>query len=416
MSIFLNDPTKRSIRRRTGRTGYFDADWHGFSGDVVDTISGKMQNFTMVMKEKTNTWANMSRGQLDESVSKFRDFGLENMREGYIAKRMNEAQYMREDALDDGFNEGMANRVTNLGQAQANRDRRIQGYLKAKSKLGKAQDIGGEQQASYRYNLTEHEMLNPIIDDYYMDFDAMIDSRKQAYAQAYGMESFDDFTEGFGMFATTEVEREVATGEYRRNGQSYYYNGLGYNPYNNSAYEEVTETRISEVQDHSAVGQQDILNMIFSDLTGMSYDELTYASTAELGFTQEATLAMLNERNEADRDMDMVTNLGEGGLDNMREVYANYFFMAAEGADKAAEQEDIFRIAGANKAKRDFAANQRRMSDTSEEYTAEAMTEINSSIRAAEEEYEQSKSQLLAGGTPSKRKARDVTFKDARPQ
>lgn len=408
MSIYLNDPTKRSIRRRTGRTGYFDSDWHGFSGDVVDTITGKMQNFSTVMEEKGETWAGMSRAKLNESVSKFRDFGLENMRDGYIAKRMNEAQHMREEALEDGFG-GMVNRVTNLGQAQANRDRRIQGYFKAKSKLKQAQDLGGEQQSAYKFNKTEHDMLNPNIDDYYNDFDRMIDERKQAYAQAYGVDSFDDFSEGFGMFATEEVTGQVGTGVYvDRFGREVPEQLAGM-----AGITELTEEGTITQADMDAVGQQDILNMIFSDMTGMSYDELTYASTAELGYTAEIQQQNMNNQ---DLDMSLVTNLGEGGLENMREVYANYFFMAAEGADQAAEQEDQFRIASAAKAKRDFARNQRRMSEASDEATAEAMLEINSGIRAAEQEYEQSKSQLLAGGRPSQRKARDVTFKDARPQ
>jgi hypothetical protein len=370
-----------------------------------------MNTFTNVMKKKTNTWANMSRGQLDESVSKFREFGLENMREGYIAKRMNEAQHIREDALDDSLGEGITNRVTNLGQAQANRERRVQGYLKAKNQLKKAQEMGGEQQASYKYNLTAHEMLNPKIDDYYSDFDAMIDERKQAYADAYGVGSFDNFIEGFGMFGTSEVEGMVGTGRYTdRHGNVVEGDQYANRPH----YEEIMEEGVITTPDYEAVGQQDIMNMIFSDMTGMSYDDLTYASTAELGFTSEMGQQYMSTLDNM--DMSLVTNLGEGGLDSMREVYANYFFMAAEGADKAAEEEDAFRIASAAKAKRDFAANQRRQSDTSKEYTAEAMTEINSGIRAAEAEYEQSKSQLLGGGIPSQRKAKAVTFKDARPQ
>lgn len=411
--IYSNDPTKREIRRRTGRTGYFDADWHGFDGDVVDTITGKIDNFTALMEKKTDTWATMSKAQLNERVTKFQDFGLENMREGYIAKRMNEANLMRESAVEEGFVGAPNSRVTNLGQAQANRDRRIQGYLRAKQKLKQAEELGGEQQASYRYNLTGHELLNPVIDDYYNDFDSMIEERKQAYAKAYGRESFDDFEEGFGMFGTKMEMQSVGQGDWtdqlgravriQDDWNPEYAEQLGY-----------TQTYVDEeveVADYSAVGQQDVMNMILSDMIGMSYDDLTYASTAELGFTREIRQGFL-----VGMDTDLVTNMGEEGIEGLREVFGNYFFMAAEGADRASQEEDAFRIASAKKAEADFAKSQRMLSDKKKESTAEAMTEINSSIRAAEQEYEQSKSQLLGGGTPRQRKAQAVTFKDARPQ
>jgi hypothetical protein len=376
---------------------------------VVDTITGKMENYSGLLREKAGTFGTMSMAQLNERVAGFQDFGLENMREGYIEKRMNEAALMRQSAIEEVDITPAATRVTNLGQAQANRNRRVQGYLGAKRKLKQAQGLTEEQQSSFRYNMTEYDRLNPEIDTYYAEFDQMIDERKQAYAQAYGMDSFDDFTEGFGMFATQEVMGQIGTGVYEDQfGQEVpaSYAGL-------PGITERTEEGMITQADFDAVGQQDIMNMILADITGMSYDDLTYASTAELGFTSEIGQLALSNR---ELDMDLVSNLGEGGIESLRETYANYFYMAAEGADRAADLEDAFRIASAAKAKRDDAINQKRMASVSEETTSEAITDINRGIRQAEQEYEQTKSQLLGGGTPSQRKAKAVTFKDERPQ
>ena len=173
--IYSNDPTKREIRRRTGRTGYFDEDWHGFSGDIVDTITGKMENYSELLRKKTDTWATMSKGQLDERVATFQDFGLTNMREGYVDRRLNEASNLRESATGDLDFSVPATQVTNLGQAQANRNRRVQGYLTAKRKLRSAQDLTAETGSSFKYNKTGYERLNPDIDSYYTEFDQMID-------------------------------------------------------------------------------------------------------------------------------------------------------------------------------------------------------------------------------------------------
>lgn len=408
--IYLNDPTKREIRRKTGRTGYFDEDWHGLSGDVVDTITGKMENYSELLKNKTETWANMSKGQLNERVAGFQDFGLKNMREGYIDKRMNEAALMREQASDVDLAPA-ATRVTNLSQAQANRNRRVQGFLGAKRKLKAAEDMSGPTGSAYKYNMTEYDRLNPEIDTYYAEFDRMIDERKQAYANAYGVSSFDDFDEGFGMFGLTETPGMVGTGRYTdRNGNVVEGDQYANRPH----YDEIMEEGVVTTPDYNSVGQQDVMNMIFSDITGMSYDEVTFASTAELGYTSTMSQEYMSTLDNL--DMSQVTNLGEGGIESMRSVYANFFYNAAEGADKAADQEDAFRIASAAKAKRDDALNQKRMASVAEESTAEAITDINQGIRQAEQEYEQTKTQLLGGGIPSQRKAKAVTFKDARPQ
>jgi hypothetical protein len=382
--------------------GYFDSDWHGLSGDIVDTISGKVENLKGLMTKKGEGWGSMGQAQVETAVAGFQDFGLTNMREGYADRKLKEAEASRADGLAETQSIDVPNStVTTVGQAQANLDRRIQGFSAAKKKIRAAnQAVDDSQGASFSYNATGYEKLNPNIDNYYAEFDAQIAKAQQLYAEDHGYETWDDVNEGFGMFSSTS--REVTRGVTNSRGVPQY-------RMTRDGREQIMET-VTVNEQNTRAHKQDIMNFILSDMTGISADELTYIATAEIGHKSEkGGMYQASRAGEAQ-------NIGTDAIAAMRDTYGKIFYGSANASDTAAEATDAFRVQAAKEAKTNTMTSQARMKEASENSTADAVMELNAGIRTAEEEYEDTKYRLLSGGIGGKRKVKDVNFKSTRPE
>jgi hypothetical protein len=393
----------RNIRTRTGRMGYFDSDWHGLSGDIVDTISGKVENLKGHLTKKGEGWGKMGQAQVETAVAGFQEFGLTNMREGYADRKLKEAEASRAEGLAETQGMDVPNTtVTTVGQAQANLDRRIQGFSAAKKKIRAANEaVDDSQGTSFSYNDTGYEKLNPNIDNYYAQFDAQIAQAQQLYAEDHGYESWDAVEDGFGMFSSTS--REVTRGVTNARGLPVYERGP------DGRRQQAMETVTVEEQNTRA-HKQDIMNFILSDMTGISADELTYIATAEIGHGSEKE-GYLNERRSGEAQ-----NIGTDGIAAMRDTFGKIFYGSANASDKAAAATDAFRVEAAKEAKTNAMTSQARMKEASENSTADAVMELNAGIRTAEQEYESTKYRLLSGGIGGKRKVKDVNFKSTRPE
>jgi hypothetical protein len=405
--IFSYNPEKRQVRETTGRLGYFKKKkvlGVTVGGHVVDEISGKVERHSELMKAKAEVWGSKGKSEVETAVASFQDFGLEDMKLGYATKRMQERTQLRQDAVDETSNIKAPNAtVSNVAQAQGNLDARIQGFLSAKRKL-KAANESSVSGSSFKFNDTGYEMLDPKMDQFYAEFDADVAAAQQSYAEMYGMESFDEVGEGFGMFSTVEVD----------------VNSAGRTPEEQAAYQQMHPDSYDEtlgVYDNTRterpsgdVGQQDIMNMIMSDMTGISYDDVHNMSTAELGYDKFRSGDKIIDGNSK------AYNVGAEGVAAMREAYSKIFFSAAASSDAAAGMEDAFRIEAAKKAKSSTMTMQKRSKAMGDEATAEAITDINAGIRTAEQEYENTKYRLLQPGIGGKRKVKDVSFKSTRPQ
>ena len=401
-SIFSYDPKPREIRTRTGRLGYFDEDWHGLSGDIKDTITGKVDNLKALATKKGEGWGSMGQSQVESAVKGFNDFGLKNMREGYADRKLKEAADQRADGLAETKEMNVPNsRVTTVAQAQANLDRRIQGFTEAKKKIRAAnQTVDAAAGTAFTYSETGFERLDPKMDDYYAQFDREITKAQDMYATEHGYSSWDEVADGFGMFASNQVER-VQTSPFGHTVWDYTA------PMVDGKYQ--AKTYMSTEQNTRA-HKEDIMSFILSDMTGISADDLVYMSTADIGYDWEK-----EGMSSADRAGE-AQNVSSEMLSSMRDTYAKIFYGSANAANKAAEGTDMFRAQAAKEAKKNTMTAQARMSEASENSTAEAVMELNAGIRTAEQEYESTKYRLLSGGIGGKRKVKDVSFKDTRPE
>lgn len=406
-SLFTKGHKNREIRTRTGRMGYFDSDWHGLSGDIVDTISGKVENLKGLLTKKGEGWGKMGQAQVETSVKGFQEFGLKNMREGYADRKLKQAADARVDGMEATQSISVPNStVTSIGQAQANLDRRIQGFTEAKKKIRAANEAVSESRGtSFSYNETGYERLDPKIDNYYAEFDAQISKAQQLYAEEHGYSSWDEVEDGFGMFSSSE--QEVLMFDLDQYGRKQYDYDAGRNE--QGGYDWKTTTR-TEATQNTRAHKQDIMNFILSDMTGISADDLTYMATAEIGHSSE-----LEGMSQASQAGD-AQNIGTDAIASMRDTYGKIFYGSAAAADNAANSTDAFRAEAAKQAKTNAMTSQARMKEASENSTAEAVSDLNAGIRSAEQEYENTKYRLLSGGIGGKRKVKDVNFKSTRPE
>ena len=397
----------RDIRTRTGRMGYFDKDWHGLSGDIVDTITGKVNNLKGLMTKKGESWGKMGQAQMETAVTGFQEFGLRNMREGYADRKLKEAEASRADGLEETQSISVPNStVTTVAQAQANLDRRIQGFSAAKKKIRAANEAVDEAQGtSFKYNQTGFERLNPNIDHYYDEFDRQIASAQELYAKDHGYDSWDDVESGFGMFSSTTHEYERVVTDHA--GRAQYDYSKGRNEQGGWDYQMET---ITEQRQNTRAHRQDIMNFILSDMTGISADDLTYMATAEIGYDYERS--GMDSAGSAGR----ANAFAPDAIAAMRDTYGKIFYGSAAATDQVADGTDQFRAEAAKKAKTNTMASQARMKEASENSTADAVMELNAGIRTAEEEYDATKYRLLSGGIGGKRKVKDIDFKSTRPE
>lgn len=416
--IFSYKANTRRIQEKTGRLGYVKKKkvlGVTVGGKVIDQISGKVDRHSELMQKKGEVWGSMAKAEVETAVASFQEFGLRDMKEGYAVDKMKERNALRADAIDitDSISAPHSS-VQNVAQAKNNLDARVQGFLSAKRKLTAANE-GGMTGAKMEFNDTGYELLNPEMDQFYAEFDADVARAQQDYAELYGHNSFDDVISGFGMFSeiTHQVNSQGRTAEQEAAYQDMYPDGM-VNPltgqideYDADVYDQTRTERPT-----GDVGQQDIMNMIMSDMTGISYGDLTWMSTAEMGYDKfrSGSNWTMEEGNN------LAQNVGEESIEAMREAFSKIFFSSAASADAAAKMEDRFRVESARKAKESTLLGQRRMKDMGDESTAAAMTDINSGIRSAEQEYEDTKSNLLQSGLRGKRKVKDVSFKATRPE
>jgi hypothetical protein len=416
--IFSYSPQKRQVRETTGRLGYFKKKkvlGVTVGGHVVDEISGKVERHSDLMQKKAEVWGTQGKSEVETAVAGFQEFGLQDMKLGYATKKMAERTALRSDAVEDTNNiTAPYASVQNVAQAQGNLNARVQGFLNAKRKL-KAANNSSLAGASFKYNDTGYDMLNPTMDQFYAEFDADVAQAQQTYAEMYGADSFDEVGVGFGMFSSEELDVNSAGRTAAEEAEYVAANG-NINPLTGQIEEYDTGrdtydyTRTSRPQ--GDVGQQDIMNMIMSDMTGISYEDVHNMSTAEMGYDKfrSGDGYTMEEGNRK------AQNVGAEGVEAMREAYSTIFFSAGASSDAAAAMEDQFRADAAAKAKSSTMTAQKRTKALGDEATAEAITDINAGIRTAEQEYEQTKYRLLQPGIGGKRKVKDVSFKSTRPE
>ena len=420
--IFAYKANTRAIQETTGRMGYFKrkkAFGVTYGGNVIDQISGKVDRHSELMQKKGESWGAMGKAQVETAVASFQEFGLRDMKQGFAVEKMKERNALRADAIDitDSISAPHSS-VQNVAQARNNLDARVQGFLSAKRKLTAANE-GGMTGAKMEFNDTGYELLNPEMDQFYAEFDADVARAQQDYAELYGHNSFDEVISGFGMFSeiTHQVNSQGRTAEQEAEFQAMNPDGM-VNPwtgqieeYDADVYDQTRTERPT-----GDVGQQDIMNMIMSDMTGISYGDLTWMSTAEMGHGNKNDKIRSGSDFTMEEGNRLSMNVGEDSIAAMREAFSKIFFSSAASADAAAAMEDSFRVEAAKKAKESTLLGQRRMKDMGNESTAQAITDINSGIRSAEQEYEETKSSLLQSGLRGKRRVKDVSFKATRPE
>jgi len=339
-------------RRRLGRARLVDE-----SSDKVNRLSRNMNDLGNRAKDQSDAF--MVEQQMSWNDANLRDVRAELVQSNYKASL--DARAEGSEVLQGAMSQRRS--VASTAEAQASFNQRVEGFQAARKKLKLAQDMANNSQGTnVKHNQTGFEMLDTDIDQFYAQFDAQVDERREQYAQQeYGRSyeemqnmTYEDYSGDYnGIFDITEEMFEVMKAEHSTN----------------------------------------IDTMVLGDILGQDASEIYFLATGGM-----------EDFSVADFLADTRTNFAEMGQ------------ATAEGANSMSEAENEARAKFAKMMEAEQRKTQALLGAETNESIAEQLKDLNSAEAAAKAKLDEQNAALTEGGRSRKKKVKGVSFVDTRPQ
>ena len=372
--IFLQDFQNRGVSFVHGTPNNSQS----FADMFTARVSNRMRRFGEQSKTKT--------------MELTKDFESANLKDAYSSRSEQrfkdaEAQSLEAVAAITASKQGGA--AKSLSEYVTKTQRKRANLKKAQAALEKSKELYDPFGSKVSYNETGFEQLEINPGQYARDFDAMIESRRDAYADQFGIKDFGSLEEGYGMSqdffsANSQNFTEEEADRYR----SFQLAG----PYGQRAMEDFQRDYSASGRD-LRVGQADIMDMVMADLIGMDYGNLTQLNT----YSGQNT----NQGYTADQ------------LENIRNFYITSNVSALDQANQKAAMEDEFRRRSARDMERGVLGSQMKGKRSAEEKLGASGENIQMQLRELDENF--MKNIGAFASVPKKRKVPRISFAEDRP-
>ena len=389
----------RNHNRSTWKKGFLPyVKKSGFLGTksyLIDHSSSKVNRLTENFNNLKNRASDQSDIFLNQQASTWADANMKDARDEIVTTAFKEALNTREEGTE-ALMGAMSERrdVASTSEALTSFNKRVEGFAQARKKLKTARDTARRGRGSIvSYDETGYEKLDARLQDFYDQFDASIEERREAYYNSndpsnLGL-SYQDWK--------TLTEDEF----YSMTGSMYDYIGGTFTEQQQERFDGDYEAWSA---DRDRIRREFFANQQFSRTVGndvMVLSDILGQDSADIYFLATGGV----------NDFDITEILRE-----TRENFAQLGMSSVEGAATMARFEDENRGKFAELMKRERLKNQKLLAEENDESIAVQLNEINRAEQAAKDKLDEQTAALTAGAPSRKKKVKGVSFTDTRPQ